>query len=83
MFRLEFETDNNAFVEDAHGEIARILTGVAMDLSEGRASLEDGGNIRDVNGNTVGKWQYTAGEGQDTREDWHFSPSRGMYRSEP
>jgi hypothetical protein len=58
MFRLEFETDNNAFVEGAHDEIARILTAVGADIANG-ASLEYGGTIRDVNGNTVGMWQYT------------------------
>jgi hypothetical protein len=64
VFRLEFETDNDAFVEDAHGEIARILAGLAMDFTNGVPAPGVGGGIRDVNGNTVGKWQYTPGEDQ-------------------
>lgn len=57
MFRLEISTDNNAFVEGAHDEIARILENAAASLRAG--SSVSTGNLIDVNGNSVGQWQYT------------------------
>lgn len=54
MFRLEIETSNDAFQGDPQVELARIITGVASRLAMGDLS----GTVRDVNGNTVGQFQY-------------------------
>lgn len=59
MFTLTFKTDNDAFT-DSEGnpgswEIERILTHVIMQVVEGATN----GNVVDVNGNTIGKWDYT------------------------
>ncbi len=63
MFRLEIETGDAAFEENeaAQREIARILREVAESVEgwSGYASAEYSGRIKDVNGNTVGTWQYT------------------------
>jgi len=55
MFKLKFSTANAAFDPDARGEIMRILRVVAQHIERG----EDCGVCRDVNGNTVGKWEVT------------------------
>ena len=51
MFEMSFKTDNAAFDEWLQ-EIPRILRDVADHTERG----EVGGNIIDVNGNTVGLW---------------------------
>lgn len=57
MFKLSFRTDNAAFDDDddddAAPEIARILRLVADSVSNGVKS----GSIRDISGNTIGKWE--------------------------
>ena len=55
MFKLSFKTDNAAF-EDGASEISRILREVASDIESG-SRFE--GNVRDVNGNTVGSFKIT------------------------
>jgi len=56
VFRLEFETDNAAFVDgNPREEIAVILERAAQRVREGRSE----GTIRDVNDGTVGKWQWS------------------------
>jgi len=58
MFRLEFDTDNDAFTypSDAPAvpEIVRILDNVAWFVDSGRES----GKIKDINGNTIGSWEW-------------------------
>lgn len=52
MFKLQFDTANDAFDPNAYEEIARIL----RDIVE-RVEREDNcGTIRDCNGNTIGNW---------------------------
>lgn len=70
-FKLEIDLDNSAFrVEDADGdrleyvrdsqEIARILSGLARLVGGFNTALKnDGGKLRDQNGNTCGHWQIT------------------------
>ena len=54
-FTLSFDTVNAAFVEAPQQEVARILRRVASEVEWGM----DGYNaILDVNGNTVGNWQW-------------------------
>lgn len=68
MFRIEFETDNAAFDGDAKAdEIVRILRMTAHRVREadvlngiqGDKAGTTEGPVRDTNGNTVGKWQYS------------------------
>lgn len=49
---IEFNTDNAAFTDhpDAHGLILREL---ALLIKENQSGI-----IRDINGNTVGKWSW-------------------------
>lgn len=58
MFRLEIATSNAAFADgNAAEEIQRILRALAN--GRNRAAEGTGGVIHDINGNTVGQWQYT------------------------
>lgn len=58
MFTLKISTANDAFDNESQ-EIARILRKIAGDLEKvrGRTLTKDGDVIRDINGNTVGKWE--------------------------
>lgn len=70
-FKLEIDLDNSAFrVEDADGErlervrdsaeIVRILSGLARLVGGFSTALKnDGGKLRDQNGNTCGYWLIT------------------------
>lgn len=60
MMYLKFDTGNAAFVDDLHGEVARILGGVATAVANGYR----GGLIFDSNGNRVGEWSLTSDEGE-------------------
>ncbi len=52
-FKIEIETGNESFDDDAYGsEIARLLRLVTERLAQGY----EAGTLRDVNGNTVGSW---------------------------
>lgn len=52
MFRLEIDTDNDAF-RPWKTEVARLLRLAAERISR---SGDDEGYLRDVNGNSVGCW---------------------------
>ena len=54
MFRMEFETENEAFSDgNAAAEIWRILREIASRVASGYTS----GKVRDTNGNSVGTWE--------------------------
>ena len=60
-FTLKIDTDNAAFYDDSDGdafdpgpELARIFRELADQVEEGDLYAE--GAVRDVNGNTVGRW---------------------------
>lgn len=57
MFKLQFETENAAFDDDARGtyEVARILEKLASDI---RDSRRGSGTLYDQNGNLVGSWSW-------------------------
>jgi len=59
-FRLEIETDNDAFGENPEGEVGRILQDVASRLAWGDADAQASASIRDFNGNRVGEWRFTS-----------------------
>ena len=52
MFTLHFSTSNDAF-DDCPEECVRILREIANALRHGQAD----GAVRDINGNTIGKWE--------------------------
>jgi hypothetical protein len=53
MFKLEFETDNDAFQSgDNQEEVAKILATIAKEIAAGKKY----DNVRDVNGNKIGYW---------------------------
>lgn len=56
-FKIEFETDNDVFQDDQgrHG-ISEALAIIGEEVRYG----EKDGHIRDSNGNTVGKWEWTS-----------------------
>jgi hypothetical protein len=64
MFRVEIETANAAFVEQPGEELAAMLRDVAERVREALGYAPDtahySGILRDSNGNTVGRWDYTA-----------------------
>lgn len=51
MFKLEIETDSDAFKDDARGEIARILSELVNRIYQGK----EPSTLQDLNGNTVGR----------------------------
>lgn len=53
MFKLEFDTDNDAFGNDPSNETASILRELADVIASGHRS----GVARDRNGNTVGTFE--------------------------
>lgn len=60
MFRIEIATDNAAFDDDPASEVGRILRKLAENfLHFGDWRAAESGDVRDYNGNTVGRWQYT------------------------
>lgn len=62
MFRIEIETSNAAFIEHPGEELARILFDVAEQAREALGYAPDADlskTLRDANGVTVGRWQYT------------------------
>lgn len=62
-FTLTIDTDNAAFGEDDDldraDEVARILHQLADHLGEAVGFLPAGDAVRDINGNTVGRWELT------------------------
>ncbi len=73
-FRLEIQTDNDAFVGiTGPTEVARILHKVESQVTYGQTQ----GTVMDVNGNTVGSWSMDPLPGDpvdeyldDAMEEW-------------
>lgn len=57
VFTLAIGCDNDAFTDDRHAEIARILRWCADRLER---THNDTGNLFDLNGNRVGSYSYGA-----------------------
>jgi hypothetical protein len=62
MFTLTIKTGNAAFEDNEASEITRILREIANDIESrtrfiGRGDTTLTGTCRDINGNTVGKWE--------------------------
>lgn len=60
MFKLNIETGNEAFTAAPGAEIARILRLIAdsLTLSDIPLNSDKRQPVRDINGNTVGRWEY-------------------------
>jgi len=57
MFTIEIKTENAAFEGSAcRQELARILREIAAHIEE-QGTVWNGGNVYDVNGNKVGRWE--------------------------
>jgi hypothetical protein len=56
MLKIEFETDNDAFVVDSVGSICHILGKIEHTIRNTKGSCDD--DIYDFNGNVVGYWYY-------------------------
>ena len=61
MLSITILTDNAAFADDWGEEVARILRGLAGELTRYGSIGAKGrkGELRDVNGNLVGDWEAT------------------------
>lgn len=64
MFKLEIVTENAAFESEPQDEVARILRDLASKFVSDPGGFESGayGYLKDINGNTVGNWDYIAEE---------------------
>lgn len=63
VFTLRIKTDNAAFGDEPHYELARILAELASKVGEGATE----GRIRDENGNHVGEFKLTGKRHEATR----------------
>lgn len=57
-FELSLKSGNAAFADDPAGEVSRILRETADKIDGG----DDGGPVRDINGNRVGDWFFDRGD---------------------
>lgn len=62
-FTLTIDCDNAAFADDPGREVATMLKTAAVRIGSGTDEFAPGADftVRDGNGNTVGRWQVTAG----------------------
>lgn len=56
--KIEFETENAAFEDDRAAETARIIHEIADRIADGW-TVDIIGNIRDINGNQIGRYELT------------------------
>ena len=56
-FTLEIELGNEAMQTDEHIGRALSLLGRAFTEAQDGTDIRDAGKIKDINGNTVGKWE--------------------------
>ena len=59
-FTLEIQCDNDSFGQDEisrNVEVSYILDNISRQVEDGKVF----GTVKDTNGNTVGKYQYVAG----------------------
>lgn len=57
-FTLQINMDNDAFAEYPITELVECVKEVAESISFNN-SLDQHGSIKDINGNTIGKWEIT------------------------
>jgi hypothetical protein len=79
MFSLTIDTENAAFARDPSNEIRRILLELANRI-EPCPTGEGRGNLRDLNGNTVGRWELAPDE--DPRALESDEPPYGSFPEE-
>lgn len=60
-FTLTIDCDNDAFAfNDLATELARIVGKVAQDIDDDGIGIDPTGTVRDINGNTVGRWEIVS-----------------------
>ena len=59
MFRIEIETDNDAF-QEKEAEVARILEELAKRIAAITDANREAGSVFDSNGNRVGHYAFTS-----------------------
>lgn len=65
-FSLEIDSENDALVgEGAIDEMVRILEDLAVLVCAG----QDGGTVRDINGNAVGSWSLEQPDPDEDEDD--------------
>jgi len=76
---LSIDTENAAFDGNGSNEISRILTKLAEDIANG----VEYPSIRDINGNTVGKCEYTKSTSELEMSERKFTAEElGSYHAE-
>ena len=58
-FVLEITMDNDAFTDNAGGEVSRILRGLVTKLEYTHLEVDECKQLIDYNGNKVGSWTIT------------------------
>jgi hypothetical protein len=56
---MSFDIDNDAFYDDDGELIDNAISPVIHDVARKVHDGQTGGRLRDVNGNTIGKWKMT------------------------
>jgi hypothetical protein len=56
--KIEFEMNNEAFADNAHGEAAKVLQFIVAELESGADYLQ----LRDTNGNPIGEFRIEHAE---------------------
>lgn len=60
MFTLQIETTGDAFDADGSGQDRDELARILRDVADRVEDWQTDGSVRDVNGNTVGRWTWSA-----------------------
>ena len=58
QFILTFDCDSDAFADQPEIEIARLLRHAATRVEQGFFGRHSAMQVRDINGNTVGRWEF-------------------------
>jgi len=66
-FEMKFYSSNAAFEENPSAEAARILREIADDVAAATTYCE--GNVRDINGNTIGSFSFEVDEAEEDQDD--------------
>lgn len=64
--KIEFDSDNAAFEDDAQGETVRILRNIAKKIESGRTGEQA---VHDINGNRIGEWFFEVSEDDEEEDD--------------
>lgn len=65
MLTIEFHTGNSAFEDNEPEETAKLLRDIASKIDRG----DTDGPVLDLNGNTIGGWEFDAEQEPDSHEE--------------